>query len=668
MIQELVNYSEWLKKDFPDLFEGIVFEGLHIEVSLDRNGELKENGFNFEIYRKGNIPSNFLLKLAKNENIGEMIPIYIIKNKYIDASAKFFSSNNYYSYFFKLFKENNNELKLSKAFNFKPRTTKLTNNDYKDKFENYIKKYKELFNKNLKKHYNFLKNSNASKSIIPKKSNGYFEIEKDFEHIKEYLENRFWNKFLKEEVISHFITHTTNHSKEISKTNKDLLTKTIFLTFTTPHFKENLKKQAVFYYKKRLFLKKPNNYEKKYKITGEWPYIFNPILTQDNEDKIFSRHQSHFSKINKKLHSNKIITTINLLKLVYNGKLPNPLPIFLNKDELNKKVVTIYKQGDTKKSYIQIIKSIIIDHAEDLQNYYIINYSKGKSLIINDVDFISNFKFWINIKWNQKLFELFNINKTYDKIEHIFHLEQIFKNKIFGNELIYFGDLDFSKETPNFQKNNIYKYRKLFYDAFYKSRLHLITANIFKDICMPVIRYEISHDEMNNKGYSKNEFKIKERLLIYLHLNQLVDLKHNNFGGIKMTARLPDFYHKTRELIRNDKKIDEDAQIDSDELWAFSAGQLIYYLLSRSKTSNKSHAMFEPFLRKFNDINAFKKQILSTYEKYKHEIDLNNTRFNQLASKVIDYPMSNEKLKEFEVIVYSGYFAKSLLYESQKGE
>ena len=78
--------------------------------------------------------------------------------------------------------------------------------------------------------------------------------------------------------------------------------------------------------------------------------------------------------------------------------------------------------------------------------------------------------------------------------------------------------------------------------------------------------------------------------------------------------------------------------------------------------------MFEPFLRKFNDINAFKKQILSTYEKYKHEIDLNNTRFNQLASKVIDYPMSNEKLKEFEVIVYSGYFAKSLLYEPQRGE
>ena len=37
MIQELVNYSEWLKKDFPDLFEGKLEEGLHFFVKLNND-------------------------------------------------------------------------------------------------------------------------------------------------------------------------------------------------------------------------------------------------------------------------------------------------------------------------------------------------------------------------------------------------------------------------------------------------------------------------------------------------------------------------------------------------------------------------------------------------------------------------------------------------------
>ena len=178
---------------------------------------------------------------------------------------------------------------------------------------------------------------------------------------------------------------------------------------------------------------------------------------------------------------------------------------------------------------------------------------------------------------------------------------------------------------------------------------------------MSIIRYEIRHDEMTPKGRSKNEAKIKDKLLLYLHINPLFDPELYNFGGINMTTQLPDFYQKTRALIQNDKEIDEDPQIDSDTLWAFCAGQLIYYLLIQSKSSNKSHAMFEPFLRKFNDVTVFKKQILSTYSKYKHEIDLNNTRFYQLASKVIDYSISDEQLKKNEISVYCGYFAKSLL-------
>jgi len=474
---------------------------------------------------------------------------------------------------------------------------------------------------------------------------GNFEVAKDFEHIKKFLEERFWNRFVKEKIIDHFITNTTSELKEISKNNQELLISTIFLTFKTPYSKENFKKQADYYYKKKLPLKPPKNkYEERHKITGEWPNIFNPILTQDNKDKIFARHRSHFSQINKKLHRDHALSALYLLKIVYHGKLPNPLPVFLNKDELNKKVVTIYKKSDSKKSYTQIIKSLIMDHDEDIQNYYIINYSKGKSLIINDVDLVSNFRFWINIKWNQKLFEIFNFNKNYNRIEHIFHIERIFRSKMFNNELRYFGDIDFSKETPSFFKNNIYKYRKLLYSAFYKSHIHLITPTIFKNICMPIIRHEIFHDEINNKGKSKNEYRIKEKLLIYIHLNNLFE---KNNGGRNMPSELPKYYDNLLSLLRG--KID---YYQSDEDFAFGTGQLIRYLLKQSESNNKNHSMLEPFLQKLGNFNVFITQINRALKTYGHKIEMHYDTFDKMMSNSTSYKLEDGKsLKDLETIL-----------------
>lgn len=649
MIQELVNYSEWLKKDFPDLFEGIVFEGIHIQIELDGDGKLTENGFKFEVYRKGNIPSSFLLGLTKRENIGEMIPIYIIKNKYIDPINKFFSSNNYYSYFFKLFQENKKDLKLSEAFDFKPRKLVLKDNEYRRKFQLFIKNYEKTFKQKLEKHYKCLKNRNIKNSIIPKGIDDNFEIEKDFDHIKNYLENRFWDTFFEKDIVSHFITNGKNDSKEISKENKALLTNTIFLTFKTPYIKNNLERQTNFYYKKRLSLKESkNDYEKCHTITGEWPYIFNPILTQDNERKIFSRHQSHFTLINKKLHSENIIAAMNLLKLLYNGMLPNPIPIFLDNDELNKKVISIYKRGNIKK-YTQIIKSLIKDHGEDLQNYYIISYSKGQSLIINDVDLISSFNFWINIEWNHKLFEIFDIKIPYAKVEHIFHLEKKFRNTIFNiNKLKYFDDIDFPQEIPNFQKNNIYKYRKLLYDAFYKSNLHLITTKIFKDICLATIRYEISHDDSNHR---KNDNLIVEKLMIYIHFYKLFDTKK---GEIDMPSKLPQYYNNLLSLLRGE--IDH---YQSAEDFAFGTGQLIRYLLKQSESSNTNHSMFTPFLQKLGNYNVFIMQINRALRTYGHKIEMNDDIFDKIMSNSTGYQLDSDKsLKELETTLICGYFAK----------
>lgn len=648
MIQELVNYSKWLKEDFKELYSGILHEGIHIEITINNDGKLLKDGFKFEIYRKGQIPSKFLLKLVKYENIGEMIPIYIIKNKYVDSSSKFFSSNNYYSYFFYLFKKDTRGLKISDAFDFKPNKTELKSKDFLFQFENYLEAYSKKFNKKLEAQFKYLDHDNES----------------DYKIISKYLKKHFWIDFISNRVIDRFLTKKTNGNLEILKKNKKLLTNRIFLTFKTKDFDKNFKKNIDRYYSKKISLKDPKNKFQKnnFIIPGDAGgiYYFNPLLSQDNVDKPFSRHLSHFSLLNKKVEQEHICESIKLLKLIYHEKLPNPLPIFIDKQELNKKVITLFRQNDAKKTYTKIIKSLAKNHSEDLQNYYIINYTKGENLIINDTDLISNFNFWINLKWNKKLFELYAIKGDILDIEHIFDIEKLFRTKIFNNELRYFDDIEFSKNTPSFLKNNIYKYRKLLYDAFYKSRLHLITANIFKDIYLPVIRYEISHDGITkNKSKSKNENRIKRQLLIYIQLNKLFDENNKNLGGIDMPSELPKYYQNCVGLLKG-----EIAHYQSDEDFAFGTGQLIRYLLEQSESSNKSHAMFEPFLQKLGNYDVFIKQINRTLKQYDHKIKMNYGTFDKLMSNTTAYKLKDHKsLKDLETMIICGYFAKKAISE-----
>ena len=72
MIRELVNYSEWLKKDFPDLFEGKLEEGLHVFVKLN-NDKISE---------------------IKTYKIGKKLPQITDENKFVfDFAKQVFKSN-----------------------------------------------------------------------------------------------------------------------------------------------------------------------------------------------------------------------------------------------------------------------------------------------------------------------------------------------------------------------------------------------------------------------------------------------------------------------------------------------------------------------------------------------------------------------------------------------
>ncbi len=204
------------------------------------------------------------------------------------------------------------------------------------------------------------------------------------------------------------------------------------------------------------------------------------------------------------------------------------------------------------------------------------------------------------------------------------------------------------------------KYRKAIYDYIYKSRRQAITSTMFHDIMSKTIHELIRLDED-----MKNDFRIRERLDIWFSLFHYFNSSNQNSI---------DMVNKTREILEHLQQAleGEEPILRHDDDFAFAAGQLIRYLLQQSKSTQRSHALLEPFLQKMNP-NQFKQAIAKTFDTYKHEVTLysggKRYSFDKLMSEVMGYDPDSGNMKELMPMVLAGYFAKSLLFRpSPKAE
>lgn len=122
-----------------------------------------------------------------------------------------------------------------------------------------------------------------------------------------------------------------------------------------------------------------------------------------------------------------------------------------------------------------------------------------------------------------------------------------------------------------------------------------------------------------------------------------------------MPTQIPEYYQYMAELIDN-----ADNHLNDDYIYAYAAGQVIYYLLSQSKTGNKTHSLFEPFMNKSN-VESFNEQMLRVFNQYKHEIAFNSRKFNKLFSEVLGY-QPKTSFNELRVIILTGYLSENIIY------
>lgn len=641
MIKELVNFTKNLSEEFKNL--GVKpREGLHIVVRMENDdGHLSINTKDYQhgIFSKKMEEESPLLENCKFLSQNAWC---IDTNKCFDLPTKAIHSCSPYLVAFKRehleggekHKENEKKNKaqvnqrfgtyFSKANNlFKTEEEKLTNQVFELFFSQgqFLEILKEITDKN--------KAETERLALILSELSQKAKDSKD----KDEKENL---------------------KKEISSIEKHLLAvkpldDSDYVLFYLDKSLEEYKAVHQKYLADKLF-----NTEKYNTLPNEEGRIFGTsnFMNGFNSSMPFLTHQTASFEITGRISDEDAKCLFEFQQVLPRKTLPNPLPIFIFKDELQEKVISLFKESGYKLGYKELVESLWKQYEQDFGNYYLLNWQNSKDgLIFQDFDFVSQFEY----EFEAQIENLFEIQEKggksyvhYPKITNVFQLEQaIFKSLLQSKYLKvdYFGDLkkdDYEGLAYTFQ--SFAKYRKAVYDYVYKSKRQGIDENIFYDMVFS----HIKDDLRQNNGYS-----IKEKLNIWFSLYELFDNDFKNNNSITMASKLKDYQDFVGKLAVNQADTDK----ATDAQFAFAAGQVIEYVIQKSKTDNKSYALLEPYLQQAK-CSEFKKALANDIARYKHAINDNEWRFKNVCAFVNTWE-TEQNMKNFLPEILAGIFAKN---------
>jgi CRISPR-associated protein Csh1 len=381
-----------------------------------------------------------------------------------------------------------------------------------------------------------------------------------------------------------------------------------------------------------------------------------------NSSMPFLTHQTASFEITGRISDEDAKYLYEFQQILPRKTLPNPLPLFIFKDELQKNLISLFRESGYKLGYKELIESLWEQYQQDFGNYYLLTWQNTKDgIVFQDFDFVSQFEY----EFDAQIENLFEIQEKggkgtsfihYPKITNVFQLEQaVFKSLIQSKYLKvdYFGELkrdDYEGLAYTFQSFS--KYRKAVYDFVYKSKRQSIDEHIFYDMVFS----HIKDDLRQNNGYS-----IKEKLNIWFSLYEKFNI-HNKNIKISMANQLKNYQAFVAQLSMD--KIDTDNATDKE--FAFAAGQVIDYVLGKSQAQDKSYQLLEPYLQQAK-CQEFKRAIANDIARYKHAINDSETRFKSVCDFVLTYN-TDVNMKELMPEILAGAFSKCQFFHKDENK
>ncbi|HZK84854.1 MAG TPA: hypothetical protein VFC58_09290 [Desulfosporosinus sp.] len=246
--------------------------------------------------------------------------------------------------------------------------------------------------------------------------------------------------------------------------------------------------------------------------------------------------------------------------------------------------------------------------------------------------------------------------KNYRPIDNVETLQKVISERLFCGQM----KGSFILNKPNVKDKEFtaamvalyLQSRQAFYDWFYKGTTISIRS-IFAKVTLRMLEEQLIHVKNSWLEDLKDAFNLR------LSIEVLIDGK----GGRNMADRIVITVTSLRKKLAGEGIV----VCSNDDEFYFMAGQLAYYLISRSDADKKNGEMFEPFLRAKNG-QRLKKRLEETYMLYKHEILLVYRKFNHAFSMVMGYVPEQENEGSSRELLLAGLFADNLLYEKSVKE
>lgn len=395
--------------------------------------------------------------------------------------------------------------------------------------------------------------------------------------------------------------------------------------------------------------------------TSDW---FNSFPTK----KPFLMHKSATFDIAGRVSSEEAQTLYDFSDLSRRKLFPNPLPLFIMADE-REQVFKIFKDdaisgGEKRKGYLEIIEELWKMKSRELGNYYLIfMVTESQKTVIKDFDFVSRFDFYLNPDGSPwEVNDLFNSNEPMLLITVVDLMTRVLP-PMFNNALVVRRkDKDwifhwFDEMDPAYTKtHNAYllamKYRKAFYDFIYKSQRQSVTGYAIEEILLTGILDDIRLDKWEGK-YNSENLNIRTKLNLLFSLHAYFSTKHNPRF---MPENIIELRRHTDAVARGE------AHLESDEQFAFAAGQVVDRISWASKSGDRSFGYLEPFLAQ-SDATRLKLAIANFFKRYKHANY--SQRFQAVSAEVLAYPKDGN-VRDLLPLFLAGVFSESLLVSDKK--
>lgn len=278
---------------------------------------------------------------------------------------------------------------------------------------------------------------------------------------------------------------------------------------------------------------------------------------------------------------------------------------------------------------------------------YFLRLRNGKEVEIHDADVVVAFDPNIKPLFHfKKILDTDDTESHYGPISRRKELEMVIDDVFFSKMLInnYFTQPEDINITDNTLTRTLLDARESLFVWFYKETDFRI------DSILQQVGGKLTHNSMC-KGYwkkAKTQMNLKWSLMDYFNQNNKME---ETMGAV-------------REQLREHMDCREDWEFSNPQEYYYAVGQLVSYLISKSRALKKPLAFINPFLNAKDD-EVIKKKLSMLFKQYNYAIFVGDVRLRRMYAAVKEYiPGASVDFDMLE----AGFVANNLIYEKKKEE